>query len=64
MIKWSPKQLRERLDEISGMMQGFTQMSPTEFSYVLTGDGEGLRLSKIRHPGPRVGGEGWRYRRR
>lgn len=49
--KWSAQDLAERFDETKGWVEGFRQMSPTEYSYVLTGEGDTLKLSKVKHPG-------------
>jgi|GEM_PF-6946792 len=50
-IKWNAEQIRENFDHIQALVQGFRAMSDSEHSYVITGQGDNLKLSKVRHPG-------------
>ena len=49
-IKWDAKQIEQNHDRLSAIVQGHRDMSPSEHSYVITGQGEGLKLSRIKHP--------------
>lgn len=51
MINWSASELADQFDEVKAMVVGHRQMADSEFSFVLTGQDDSLRLSKINHPG-------------
>ena len=50
MIHWDAKRLQDNYDTIKAMVVGYRQMAGTDFSYTLTGEGDSLQLTKIKHP--------------
>jgi hypothetical protein len=45
-MSWTPEQVRERRDHLAGLVQGFRDMSETEYSFLIDGD----KVVKVKHP--------------
>ena len=50
MLNWDGEDLAEDFDHVKALVVGHRQISDSEYSYVLTGSGDNLKLSKIHHP--------------